>query len=117
MYIYYPISNEQKPDSVSGSSILDSSSAKSSVPDSLKAKSNSQDTSFRFSDILTPANAVKPKSVEEIKQYPTFFKHHELTPRNQNPMPVTSINAVWMFYVLLLLIAGFTWVKVFYYRT
>jgi hypothetical protein len=117
MNVYFPISTEQKPDSLSGSSIKDSSSLANHTFDSLKAKAASADSSFRFSDILTPANTIRTKVAEETKQYPSFFTKHELMPKNQNPMPAPSINAVWMFYVLLLLVAGFTWVKVFYYRT
>jgi len=117
MNIYFPASTVVNPDSLNGSSIKDTSSIGKHSLDSTKAKANSADSSFRFSDILTPANTVKAKQGDEVIKYPSFFTKHELMPRSQNPMPLASINAVWMFYVLLLLVAGFTWVKVFYYRT
>src|SRR5665213_1262939 len=117
MNIHYPLSIDQKPDSSGSTSIKDSTYSKNHSSDSLKAKANSSDTSFRFSDILSTSNAISTKAEEETKQYPSFFKKHELMPKNHSPLPIASINAVWMFYVLLLLVAGFTWVKVFYNRT
>ena len=77
----------------------------------------SPDTSFRFNDIASPSNLAKTKEIEETKTYVPLFKHHELQVKNQYPIPVFDDNPLWLFYVLLILISGFTWVKVFYYKT
>ncbi len=77
----------------------------------------SPDTSFRFNDITSPSSPSKTKEVEETKTYIPLFKHHELQIKNQEPIPITGSNPIWLFYVLVFLIAAFTWVKVFYART
>jgi hypothetical protein len=77
----------------------------------------SPDTSFRFNDISPTTEPLKSGEKEEIKTYIPFFKHHELQIKNQYPIPIVSSNPIWLFYVLLILVAGFTWVKVFYSRT
>ena len=88
-----------------------------SIPDSIGSSSSSFDTSFRFSDIISSTNPIRSKELEESKTYIPLFKHHELTPKNQTPVPINNGNPFWLIYVLILLIAGFTWVKVYYYRT
>ncbi len=87
------------------------------ISDSAIHNAAAADSSFRFSDIYSPSNPTKPKEIEETNTYVPFFHHHELPIKNQEPIPITSSNPFWLFYVLLILVAGFTWVKVFYSRT
>jgi hypothetical protein len=77
----------------------------------------SPDTSFRFNDIYSPSLPSKTNEIEETKPYVPFFKGHELKIKNQEPNLITGTNPIWLFYVLVILVAGFTWVKVFYAHT
>jgi hypothetical protein len=70
------------------------------------------DTSFRFKDII---NMPRLQSVDTSRmQYETLFGEHHLKPENSLPVAVSRDTPDWLFFVLMLIIALLTWLKVFY---
>ncbi len=72
---------------------------------------------FRFNDIIKSAPKVqtaKPKT--EITILP-FFKDHELLSKNERGVTLNKDSSVWIFFVLLVIVCGFAWIRVFYSKT
>ena len=69
------------------------------------------DTVFRFEDSLVEQeeSAVATRPV-------ILFTNHELKPRHENPVPVDRSTPDWIFPVLLLVVAMFTFLRIFYHR-
>ena len=70
------------------------------------------DTSFRFKDIINmPQISGQDTSHKNLE---SFFTGHQLKPQNSLPVAVSRETPDWLFFVLLLIIALLTWLKVFY---
>src|SRR6187399_3011266 len=69
------------------------------------------DTVFRFEDSLVEqeesSTAIRPV---------ILFTNHELKPRHENPVPVNRTTPDWIFPVLLLVVAMFSFLRIFYHR-
>lgn len=87
------------------------------LPDSLLADSTGFDfsyidTSFRFKDIIN-LPALHGTDTTESK-YEALFTEHKLKPENSLPVAASRETPDWLFFVLFLVIALLTWLKVFY---
>jgi len=69
------------------------------------------DTVFRFEDSLTVQEETSAAARPVI-----LFTGHELKPRHENPVPVNRSTPDWIFPVLLLVVAMFTFLRIFYNR-
>ena len=72
------------------------------------------DTSFRFKDIIN-LPGLQASDTTKAK-YETLFTAHKLKPENSLPVAVSRETPDWLFFVLLLVIALLTWLKVFYQK-
>ncbi len=71
---------------------------------------------FRFSDSDT-AGTVFSYSVENLfAPTPKLFANHELKPVNSVPVPVAGRTPDWFTIILFVIVASFTWIRVFYFR-
>ncbi|MGI8892693.1 MAG: hypothetical protein ACR2GN_04455, partial [Bacteroidia bacterium] len=70
------------------------------------------DTSFRFKDIIHIPGIQSGDT--SITRYETLFGDHQLRPENSLPIAVSRDTPDWLFFILLLIIALLTWLKVFY---
>jgi hypothetical protein len=70
------------------------------------------DTSFRFKDIINLPQL--QRSDTSRPQYETLYSEHQLKPENSLPVAMSRDTPDWLFFILLLIIALLTWLKVFY---
>ena len=72
---------------------------------------------FRFSDIITRSPLKKTVLPTGQIAYKHFFTDHALIRKHDSPLALNNEGAVWVFFVLLILVAAFAWIRVFYRRT
>ena len=70
------------------------------------------DTSFRFKDIIN--NPTFLPSDTKKTQYEKVYSEHKLKPENSLPVAISRDTPDWLFFIILLIIALLTWLKVFY---
>ena len=97
--------------------LQDTSSTVIIIPDSLLQDSSEFDfsyidTSFRFKDIINlPQSASDDSSAGKME---SFFTGHNLKPENPLPVAISRETPDWLFFILLLIVAFLTWLKIFY---
>lgn len=71
---------------------------------------------YRFpdADTVSAVEAFVPDETGIVKE--KIFKSHLLQPVNATPVPLELRNPDWFTIVLFIIIAGFTWIRVFYYK-
>lgn len=73
---------------------------------------------FKFRDIiLKPEENKTTVQVKKQVYYKPFFEPHELSIKNEQSITLNHDNPVWSFFLLLVLVSGFSWIKVFYPKT
>ncbi len=75
-------------------------------------------SAFRFKDVASPFNARRQR-VDEAPSVAThtLFAPHELQVGKLDALTLNRDSPAWVFLLLFLMVAAFTWIKVFYART
>ena len=97
-----------------------SNSNRPSVKDSALLSTQLRDSAstFRFKDVETSWNERKTNDVEtQLVATKSLFTPHELQVGRLDALSLNRDNPVWIFLILVLMVAAFTWIKVFYART
>ena len=75
-------------------------------------------SAFRFKDVETTWSTRKTNEVESTPVATrSLFSPHELQAGRLDALTLNRDNPVWIFLLLFLMVAAFTWIKVFYART
>ncbi len=72
------------------------------------------DSLFKFMDILSAPKLLTDSQAPAV-MYP-LFGTHQLQPGNMVPRSMSKLYPDWVFFIILLLLVLFTWIKVFYQK-
>src|SRR5688572_25771008 len=101
--------------SASSSDTLRSVVAGSATRDSIKpapTKRNNPVYRFPDADTVSVLETITPAETGILKE--KVFSGHSLRPTHSTPIPVEIRNHDWFTIVVFLIVAGFTWIRVFY---